>query len=103
MTFIEFLLEEVNVTLDPEDPAGSIQRVKNQLKTATRDPARAVRQRQQNLKDQEEQIAADEQDPEVAKAKESIRRDEERVARKRAQLTSLEKRATANAQGSAAI
>ena len=98
MRFIEFLLnEQVNVTLDPEDPAGSLAKAKDQLKTAMRDPSRAVRQRQQNLKDRDEDIEKEE-DPNIAKARMDIQTDEERVAKKRMQLTQFQKQKAADAE-----
>ena len=91
MRFLEYLLEVVNVTVDPEDPEGSIQRAKEQLKNISANPQRAIKQREVELKGREADIAQEE-DPDIKKRKEEIRRGEERITKQQMELEAEKKR-----------
>ena len=87
LSFIEFLIleQEVNVTISGEDPVDSLNKAKQMTRQAAGDPQRAIKQREQNLKNRKKEVAAIE-DPDIKRSEEDILRDEQRVAQKRRAL-----------------
>lgn len=93
-TFIDYLLEQnVNVTLDAKDPAGSLAKAKEMLRMSDKNPQRAIKQRQMNIKDGKK-VADATGDKDEA----NIKNMEDKVARMRMMSAKKKERAEAAAE-----
>ena len=90
MLFREYLQEaELNVTVDTDDPAGSIGKVKDQLRTGAKNPSMAIKKRQVGLKGKETK----ETDPKLMAMDKQITAAEEKLAAMKLRLQQAKDRA----------
>lgn len=70
LSFKDFLLQEaeINVSLDTDDPAGSLNKAKEMLRRGKSNPQAAIKQRQKNLmmKSKEAKAAGDTDERKIA-------------------------------------
>ena len=92
-SFKEYLVEiEQNISFDPEKetPEELAKRVKQAHRVSAASPDRAIRQRQQNIKDKSAELKANPDDP-LAQERLAIKKMEERIAKMKMLLARKEK------------